>query len=388
MASIQKRVRNGKTTFSVRYRDPTGKSRRKVFKLERQASAFMTQNEGAKLEGAWVDPAAGKLTFGKLADEWFTAKLFGKPATQRMYRQLLENQILPTFAQTPIASIDAQTIEDWAAKLTHEGLSASRVRSAVNVMGQILARAVKAKRLAHNVTKDLDRTALPKRPEQERHYLTVDQVEQLADTIDPRYRTLILFASYTGMRIGEITALKVRDIDFLRRTIRVVANDTEISGRLVSGTPKSGRARTVPVPSFLVELLSVHVAGKDRDAYAFTSPEGRRHRQSAFLARYFHPAVERARLDPEIDFHDLRHTAASLMISAGANVKAVQNALGHASAAMTLDTYADLFDADARSVADRLDSLRSALGGPTVSPGSGSMTSSQVTTLDRTTARG
>jgi integrase len=231
------------------------------------------------------------------------------------------------------------------------------------------------------VTKSIDREAVPKQVRGEQHRLTAEQVETLASKIDPRYRVLILFASYTGMRIGEITALQVQDVDFLRRTVRVSRSDTEISGKLSSGTPKSGKARTVPVPAFLIDELASHVAGKDRDAYIFTAPEGGRHRQSRFLEVHFHKALKAAGLDPELDFHDLRHTAASLMVSAGANVKAVQNALGHASAAMTLDVYADLFDTDAQAVADGLDRIRAAACGPTVAPASPAATNSQVRRL-------
>jgi integrase len=360
MASVERRERNGQVSYRVRYRDPAGVQREKNFDRKRDAEIFRAENETAKVKGSWVDPQAGKVKFGKLAEEWFSNKPFRKPATKRMYRQLLDNQILPTFKDTPINAMHTAMIEDWGAKLSNDGLSASRTRNAYNVLSQILQRAVKSDVLARNVATTIDKEALPKRERTEKHYLTASQVETLSETIDQRYRTLILTASYTGLRIGELTALKVSDVDFLRRTIRVTTNDTEISGKLVSGSPKNGKARTVPVPAFLIDELAAHLAARETDpsSYIFIAPEGGRHRQSAFLDRYFHKAVVAAGLDAELDFHDLRHTAASLMVSVGANVKAVQNALGHASASMTLDVYAELFDTDAQAVAEGLDRVR------------------------------
>jgi integrase len=115
----------------------------------------------------------------------------------------------------------------------------------------------------------------------------------------------------------------------------------------------------VPFPAFLAQPLAALMVGKARDELVFAGRKGVVLRVSTFRPRVFAPAVERCRAaDPSFSVitpHDLRHTAASLSISAGANVKAVQTMLGHASAAMTLDTYSDLFPDDLDAVAARLD---------------------------------
>jgi integrase len=110
----------------------------------------------------------------------------------------------------------------------------------------------------------------------------------------------------------------------------------------------------VPIPRFLVDELAEHVAGKPRDALVFTAPNGGPLRNTNFRPRIFTPAADAVGL-AGITPHDLRHTAASLAIAAGANVKAVQRMLGHASASMTLDVYAGLFGDDLDAVATRLD---------------------------------
>jgi integrase len=130
---------------------------------------------------------------------------------------------------------------------------------------------------------------------------------------------------------------------------------TEARGHLTWGTPKTHQARSVPVPKFLVDLLTEVLAGKGLDDLVFTTMTGKPLRNLNFRRDVFDPAAADVGLEG-LTPHELRHTAASLAVSAGANVKAVQKMLGHASAAMTLDVYTGLFDADLDAVAVQLDS--------------------------------
>jgi integrase len=153
---------------------------------------------------------------------------------------------------------------------------------------------------------------------------------------------------------GELVALTACRIDLSRRRIEVVEAITEVHGRVVVGTTKTHQRRSVPIPRFLADELADHLAGKAPGDLVFTAPEAGRcatrtsGRGSSIRLRR---KVGLLGLTP----HELRHTAASLAIAAGANVKAVQLMLGHASAAMTLDIYAGLFADDLDAVADRLD---------------------------------
>ena len=154
-----------------------------------------------------------------------------------------------------------------------------------------------------------------------------------------------------------MAALRVQDFDMLRRRVNVSRSVTE-SGGLVWSTPKSWERRSVPFPAVLCDELAALMVGKGRDDLDFTDERGGVLRNSNWRARVFRPAVTKCQSAddtfPTITPHDLRHTAASLAVSVGANVKAVQRMLGHAKASMTLDTYADLFDEDLDDVADRL----------------------------------
>jgi integrase len=169
---------------------------------------------------------------------------------------------------------------------------------------------------------------------------------------------VVRFLAYTGLRWGELAALRVGDFDMLRRRVNVSRSVTEFNG-LVWSTPKSWERRSVPFPSALAAELSALMVGKGREDLVFASQRGDVLRVSNYRKRFFTSAVETCQAAdktfPTITPHDLRHTAASLAVSVGANVKAVQRMLGHAKASMTLDVYADLFDDDLDSVAESLD---------------------------------
>jgi integrase len=174
----------------------------------------------------------------------------------------------------------------------------------------------------------------------------------------------VRFLAYTGLRWGQMAALRVQDFDMLRRRVNVSRSVTE-SGGLVWSTPKTWERRSVPFPAVLADELAALMVGKGRDELVFTDLRGGVLRNSNWRARVFEPAVKKCQKAdesfPSITPHDLRHSAASLAVSAGANVKAVQRMLGHAKAPMTLDVYAALFDEDLDSVAANLDAaIRSA----------------------------
>jgi integrase len=169
-----------------------------------------------------------------------------------------------------------------------------------------------------------------------------------------QYSVLILLLGFCGLRWGEVAGLRVGRLDLLRRRLTVAETLSEVNGHLVQGTPKSHAARSVPIPGFLVNLLAEAVAGKSPDDLVFTQWRGKPLRNLNFRRDVFDPAARDAGLEG-LTPHEMRHTCAALAVSAGANVKAVQRMLGHASAAMTLDVYAGLFDDDLDGVAARLD---------------------------------
>jgi integrase len=187
-------------------------------------------------------------------------------------------------------------------------------------------------------------------------YLTAEQLRCLA-VESGSYGSLVLLLGTAGLRWGEAAALRVRDVDFLRRRVVLCENAVTVGGRSHVGSLKGGRSRTVALPAFVSDELAATCVGKGRDELIWSTRTGG-HLAPPAHGSWLAEAVERCQRSdatfPRITAHALRHTAASLAVSAGANVKVVQRMLGHTSAAMTLDVYADLFDDDFTQVADKL----------------------------------
>jgi integrase len=273
-----------------------------------------------------------------------------KLTTKVRYEVIVRRQVLTHWEDVPLAKVTYSGVCGWVEKLSREGLSPSTVRKAHLVLSLALKAAVKDGRLVRNVADDVP---LPRMLTPSKRYLTHTQVHALAEACAP-YQTLIRLLAYAGLRWGEAIALRVRHVDLVRRRIEVSEAIVEVHGQSVVGTPKTHQRRAVPVPRFLAEELAKALADKGPDDLVFTSPRGGVLRNTNFRPRFFDPAAERAGL-PGLTPLELRHNAASLAVAAGANVKAVQQMLGHASAAMTLDVYAGLFADDLDQVSDRLD---------------------------------
>jgi len=224
------------------------------------------------------------------------------------------------------------------------------VRQSRGVLSLILSQAVNEGLLVRNPCEKVKPpTVRPRR----QLFLTADQLAALADECGD-YAPLVWFLGWSGLRIGEAVALRVGRVDASRRRIRVEEAATEVGGRLVFGTPKTHEARTVIVPGYVIDRMKPLLAGKAPEDYVFTAPRGGPLRANNFRRRVFSTAVARIGI-PDLVPQDLRDTAASLAISAGASIKAVQRMLGHASANVTLDIYGGLFEEDLENLADTLE---------------------------------
>ena len=253
----------------------------------------------------------------------------------------------------------------WVAQLSASGLSASTVRQAHRVLSLVLTLGVRDGRLARNPA---DHVPLRRAGKRERDFLTMEQVDQLADAAGD-YRAAIFFLAYTGVRFGELAALCVRRLDLLRRRAEIVEAVAEVRGRAVFSTRRPNQVRTVPIPRFVVEDIA-QLTAKAPDDFVFAAPKGGGLlRLQNFRHVIFERAIRSAGLDG-LTPHALRHTAASLAIAAGADVKVVQQMLGHASATMTLDLYGHLYGDRLDEVADKMDAARALAKWKQVDPGS------------------
>lgn len=217
------------------------------------------------------------------------------------------------------------------------------------MLAGILDDAVKARRLAVNPSRGVEN--LPDKTGKRRVYLTVDDVARLAAE-SGQHRALVLTLAYTGIRWGEAVALRMRDAQFLRRRLSVHDNAVQLGVDHAVGRTKSRKGRSVPVPQ-LLDQLAVQCEGRGLDDLLFGDGTTYLQRPKS-VGGWFAGAVKRAKVQ-KISPHDLRHCCASIAIGSGVNVLALSRMLGHQSAKVTLDAYADLFDTDLDAVASILD---------------------------------
>jgi integrase len=202
---------------------------------------------------------------------------------------------LPAFERAALGRIDTLAVREWIAGLVEHGLSPSRIRNAHQVLSQILAAGVEGGRIARNPAAGV---RLPRIVRRDMHFLSARQVQDLAAAIDPRYGLLVRFAAYTGLRAGELVALRVRHLNLVRGRCEVGESATEVDGRLVLGPTKTYARRMVPLPRFLCEQLAAYLAERPHgpDDLVFTAPQDGPLREQKFVAGIFKPAAAKAGL--------------------------------------------------------------------------------------------
>lgn len=340
--------------YRARWRTPENAEReKKGFTTKKAADLFLSSQEVSIARGEYIDASLAKVTVAERAKSWLAGKEVKlKPSAYRALEITWRLHVEPRWGSVSLVAIEHSAVQDWINELA-VGRSATVVRRAHQILAGILDVAVKDRRVARNAARGVD---LPRKKTKAHVYLTHAQVDALAREAG-QYGTLVLVLAYTGIRWGEASGLRVRHLDMLRRRLQVDENAVKVGGEVIVGTPKSHRARSVPFPAFLAEALARQCEGKTRDQLVFG--DGHNHITTpAWRDGWFVYAKKRAEVPAALTIHDLRHTAASLSIAAGANVKAVQRMLGHASAAMTLDVYGHLFDDDLDAVSAALDDAR------------------------------
>ncbi len=341
MASVEKRLRDGSTTWLARWRDPDGRQRKRSFPRKVDADRFLTSVEHGMLTGTYVDPAAGKVTFQDYAEQWRAGQVH-RPTTTAHVETMLRRHAYPTLGTRPLASIRPSEVQAWVKRL-----SLTLAPATVGVVHGLVAAVFKAAVRDRLLTgSPCEGVKLPKKEPKKIVPLSTEAVQALAEAVPERYRPLVVLAAGTGLRQGEAFGLTLDRVDFLRRTVTVDRQLVLMPGRAPFHAPPKTSAsyRTVPLPQVVAEALAEHLRAfhVEPDGLLFTTPGGDALRRTSFSSTVWRPAVKRAGLDGAV-FHELRHYYASLLIRHGESVKVVQARLGHATAAETLDTYSHLW---------------------------------------------
>ena len=342
--------------YRARYRKPDGTpTEKRGFATKREAELFLSTVTVAKATGNYIDPALAKVAIGNLALGWLESKQppMLKPASFQPLVTSWNAHVAPVWGHRELSSIHKSEVQAWVSDMATRK-SRTVVLRALGVLAGVIDVAVDDNRIASNPARNL-RTLPQRGVGKPRVYLTHEQVSILA--ANSAHPALVYVLAYTGLRWGEATALRVRHVSAARHRFSIEENAVLVKWDIHVGTPKTHERRSVPYPERLAPLIEAACRGKGPDGLLFGNGVTHMKHESDDRS-WFATAVRRARKEdpsiPRLTPHDLRHTAASLAISAGAHVKAVQRMLGHASAAMTLDTYADLFEDDLDEVASRL----------------------------------
>ncbi len=253
----------------------------------------------------------------------------------------------PRFGNWPVASITAAEVPSWVGSLVARGLAPSTATRALATLRSILAFAVADERVQHNVAAAA-RKPTSGHPRREGQALILGEVHTLTEACKGRDRDVVPVMALAGLRWGELAGLQVGDRVWapgagLRLQRAVLASG---GGALYVDTLKNKRARTVPLVAELLPVVDRWSAGKAPDAWLFDAPEGGALRESNWKRSVGWSAATAAAGLQGFRVHDLRHTAASVWLAAGADPKVVQRVLGHASAAMTMDLYGHLVDSN------------------------------------------
>jgi integrase len=295
---------------------------------KRTAEAWLRDILDQAHKGTLPGMVRTRATFAEAAAEWLRyieQERGRKASTLADYRSVVRAHFLPAFGEQPLERITEETIERWLAAQLREGeLSRRSVQKMVVLLNGIFRRARKVWKLPQNPVADIERLAVPKRAEIA--FYSPEEVHALVRAGgDEQDGALFLTAAMSGLRMGELLALRWRDVDFAAQTVRVTASYT--AGKL--GTPKSGLGRAVPLVDEVEQALA-RLAGRKRwtgpDDLVFVGMAGG-YLDGSALRRRFKRARDAAGLRP-LRFHDLRHAFGSIAIRT-ADPRELQEWMGH-----------------------------------------------------------
>ncbi len=350
-----RRTAKGEARYDVRTRIE-GRVVSRTFRRRKDAAAYAATVEADKLRGAVVDPRRSRVTVEEWCRSWLALRTDLRPTTRRLYAYLVKNYVVPHLGRNELGKLTSSAIRSWhAVMLSQRPAVASR---AYQVLRASLNTAVTDGVLAANPCKV--KGAGQGRSE-ERPLASIAQMESLADTIDRRWRAMVLLAYWCSLRLGELRGLRRRDVDLLHGWVDVREQVVDVGGRLVIGPPKTdtGRRR-VAIPPHIRDELARHLAEfvrADVDAFVFTGHLGEGPLASVTWRRSWNEARNTTGLR-HLHFHDLRHAGNTLAAATGASTRELMARMGHASPRAALIYQHATSDRD-QAIASALSNLAS-----------------------------
>jgi integrase len=341
VAWVRKRVRQKGTVYLAGYTDPTG--------AQRSAGTFRTRSEAERAahaaerkveEGKWLDRNAGKVLFRDFVEQqWWPSQHHLELTTKAAYRNNLDKHFLPFLGAYPMTSVTPSIVQGWVNHAVDLKLSPRSIRKYHTLLHGIFKAAVRDRVIAFN---PCEGTVSPKVVLARRETITPEQFESLLAAIPVQHQVLLRVGIETGMRWGELAALRPRHVDVASQALTVAETIVEISKKdsptgeryTLKPYPKNDRQRILKITPELATLLDERIQslGLVRDDLLFPStPRDLRQPTSrnTFRTRVWQPALKTAGLPKTLRMHDLRHAHASWLLAGGADLKTVMDRLGH-----------------------------------------------------------
>ncbi len=304
-----------------------------TFATKTDATTWLSGVETDMARGDWTDPLLGKITLAEYGVRWITERKLSA-RTREEHARTFRLHVAPFLGTMMLGDIGTDTVRTWRATLLRESRTEIRVAKAYKLLRSILFTAVDDGRIKRNPCriKGADQEHSPERP-----IATVVEVFALADQMPGRFRAFILAAAFTGLRWGELIALRRRDVDLDKPAVRVPRKFAQLgSGAMVAGPTKSAAGlRTVALPDLILADLRSHLEQHVKDGpdtLIFTGEKGAILRRGNWRRSVkWAEAVKNAGLPAGFRFHDLRHTGNHLAAAAGASTRELMHRMGHGS---------------------------------------------------------
>ncbi len=347
-AKAEKDPKTGKWLIQYRYTDWQGnrkKSTKRGFNTKREAEEWLQTflvTQQADFNMMFED-------FLKIYYADMETRL--REHTMRTKKYIIDLKVLPFFGKMKMNEIKAADIRKWQNKLIQQGYAPTYLRTINNQVSALFNYAVKYYDLPNNPCRKAG--SIGKGKADEMQFWTKEEFDKFVDTVMNKQQSYMAFMTlfWTGMRLGELLALNVGDVDFEKRTISITKSYQRMSGRDVITEPKTPRSkRSITIPQFLVIDLQDYVNsmyGVEKEDRLF--PITKYYLEHEMQRGIKQSGVKRIRI------HDIRHSHASMLVELGFSPLEIANRLGHEKIETTLNTYSHLYPNKQEPLADRLD---------------------------------
>lgn len=354
--------------FRARYTGPDGRWHNApyTFLTKTDARAWLTTEHSKLIAGDWTPPAVRQaadvtrikrraVTFGEYADAWLSSRDL-RDRTRQHYRKILDRFLIPVFGTRPVEAITPEIVRSW-----YSGLDPSKPTMRAHtyaLLRTILTTAVEDDLLSANPCRI--RSAGRSTRQRDIKPATLAELQIITEHAPEKYRLMVPMSAWLGLRFGEATELRRKDIDLTAGTVRIDRAVTRADGRFIVGPPKTAAGvRTVAIPPHLIPAVRHHLTRipAHRDALLFSTATGR-HLDPSTVYKWFYPARDAAGR-PDLRWHDLRHTGATLAAATGATIAELMRRIGHTTPAMAM-RYQHAADDRDRAIADALSTIASA----------------------------